>query len=300
MDSRSKTVEFAFIGKPLDDGFSPLRLSTNKDVLRRFFFYFKIKKMLEQNSGNQTATEIIELWKKVADGATPGYNCFQSMNTVKKKLNKLLGQYRLAIKTGKNPSGKAEVQHKENFQTIQDVLFDISKSDIKEKLSKDDYEFIVDQQSNRKFTFGRIDKNLQRRLLRKRSREAAELQRESRSSKELLLMKEIVSGSLEEISSSESDSNQSEISDVQFQSQLATTSKPDFVKLYVPKRIATASQVVAAADRHRISSNALNDVLAAVIRESDGDVNDFILSKASTLRGRKQVRQSEFNKIKEI
>ena len=70
------------------------------------------------------------------------------------------------------------------------------------------------------------------------------------------------------------------------------------LRLDVPKGIAAVSQIVAAADRHRISSNALNYILAAVIRESDGDVNDFILSKASTLRGRKEVHELQFNKIK--
>ena len=52
--------------------------------------------------------------------------------------------------------------------------------------------------------------------------------------------------------------------------------------------------VVAAADRHRLSNNALNDALAAVIRGSGGDVNHFILSKASTLRGRQNVLELEF------
>ena len=175
-------------------------------------------------------------------------------------------------------------------------MFDISKSDIKEKLGVEDYNFIVDQRDDRKFTFGNTDKNLQRRLLRKRSREAAEQQRATRSSKETNIMKEIVTGPLEGISSSsETDSTESEL---QLHSIIATTSQQDFVRLNDPKRIAAASQVVAAADKHRISSNALNDILAAFIRESDGDVNDFILSEASTLRGRKKVRELEFSKIK--
>ena len=164
-------------------------------------------------------------------------------------------------------------------------MFDISKSDIKQKLFVEDYNFIVDQQGDRKFTFGNTDKNLQRRILRKRSREDAEQQRASRSSKEMNIMKEIVTGPLEDISSSsETDSTESEL---QLHSIIATTSQQDFVRLNVPKRFAAASQVVAAADRDRISSNALNDILAVFNRESDGDVNDFILSKASTLRGRK-------------
>ena len=203
----------------------------------------------------------------------------------------------MAVRAGENPSTKAPIQHKESSETIQDDLFDISKSDIKQKLCVEDYNFIVNQQGDRKFTFGNTDKNLQRRLLRKRSREDAEQQRATRSSKEMNIMKEIVTGPLEGISSSsETDSTESEL---QLQPIIATTSQQDFVRLNVPKRIAAASQVVAAADRHRISSNALNDILAAFIRESDGDVNDFILSKASTLRGRKEVRELEFNKIKQ-
>ena len=49
---------------------------------------------------------------------------------------------------------------------------------------------------------------------------------------------------------------------------------------------------------HLVLCHWLNDVLAAIIRESNGDVNEFVLSKASTLRGRKQARHSEFENIK--
>ena len=161
----------------MDDGFSPLRLPTNKDVLRKFFYYFKIKKFAEQKSINHIVTELIDIWKKVSGAAVPGYNCFQSVKTVKKKFNKFLGQYRLAVRAGENPSTKAPIQHKESFETIQNALFDISKSDIKQKLRVQDYNFIVDLQGDRKFTFGNTDKNLQQPLLRKRSREDAEQQR---------------------------------------------------------------------------------------------------------------------------
>ena len=175
-------------------------------------------------------------------------------------------------------------------------MFDISKSDVKENLCAEDYNFIVGKQGDRKFTFGNTDKSLQRRLCRKKSREAAKLQRATRSSKETHIMKEIVTGPLEGISSSsETDSTESEL---QLQSIIATTSQPDFVRLNVPKRIVTASQVVAAADRYQISSNALNDIFTAVIRESDSNVNDFIISKASTLKDRKEVRELKFNRIK--
>ena len=57
--------------------------------------------------------------------------------------------------------------------------------------------------------------------------------------------------------------------------------------------------VVAEADRHRLSNNALNDVLTTVMRGSGGDVNHFVLSKASTLMGRQNVRDLEVKNIKE-
>ena len=133
----------------------------------------------------------------------------------------------MAVRAGENSSIKALIQHKESFETILYSLFDISKSDIKEKLCVEDYNFIVDQQGDRKFTFGNTDKNLQRHLLRKRSRETAKQQRATRSSKEMRKMKKIVAGALEDISSnSETDSTESQL---QLQSIIATTSQQDLV-----------------------------------------------------------------------
>ena len=57
-----------------------------------------------------------------------------------------------------------------------------------------------------------MDKNVQRRLLRKRSREVAQQQREDKAAKEICLIKEIVTVPLEGISRSESNSARSETS----------------------------------------------------------------------------------------
>ena len=46
MESRSKTIEYPLIGKPLDDSFSTLRLPTNKDVLRRVFYHVEVYEMV--------------------------------------------------------------------------------------------------------------------------------------------------------------------------------------------------------------------------------------------------------------
>ena len=44
--------------------------------------------------------------------------------------------------------------------------------------------------------------------------------------------------------------------------------KPSFVTLEVPQKITSTPQVVAAADRHKLSSNALNDIVCSVITDS--------------------------------
>lgn len=74
--------------------------------------------------------------------------------------------------------------------------------------------------------------------------------------------------------------------------------KSDSVPLNVPRRIIFSPSVILAADRHKISSNALNDIVAALIRESNGNVDDFVLSKTSTLRARKKQRSEQFQLIK--
>ena len=76
----------ALIGKPLDGGFSPSCLPTNKDVLRKFFYYFKIKKFAEQKSINHTVTVLIDIWKKVSGAAVPGCSYFQSAKSRKEKI----------------------------------------------------------------------------------------------------------------------------------------------------------------------------------------------------------------------
>ena len=53
MESRSKIIEYPVTGKPLNDSFSPLRLPAKKDVLRKFFYHFKVKQLSRQKSVNQ-------------------------------------------------------------------------------------------------------------------------------------------------------------------------------------------------------------------------------------------------------
>ena len=57
----------------------------------------------------------------------------------------------------------------------------------------------------------------------------------------------------------------------------------DRILLDVPRNIASTSQVMMTADRHKILSNALNDTIASTITESQGCVEDFVLGQMSTL-----------------
>ena len=74
---------------------------------------------------------------------------------------------------------------------------------------------------------------------------------------------------------------------------------PNQILLHVPRNIASTSQVVMTADRHKISSNALNDIIASIISECQGCVEDFVLSQMSTFRGRKKLRSLKFESVKE-
>ena len=60
------------------------------------------------------------------------------------------------------------------------------------------------------------------------------------------------------------------------------TKNSEHILLYVPQNIASTSQVVMAADWHKISSNVLNNIIASIIKESQGYV-DFMLGKINIL-----------------
>ena len=76
-----------------------------------------------------------------------------------------------------------------------------------------------------------------------------------------------------------------------------TKQQPDFIELKVPRRILNSPDIVAAVDRHKLSSNAFNDVFASIVRSSGGN-NDFVLSTSTSNRTIKKVRTKMFNAVK--
>ena len=138
---------------------------------------------------------------------------------------------------------------------------------------------------------------LKKRVSRKRSAEEAFTQRKSRSDEQKAAAQKTTNDI--DFSSSDVATNSSRcFEDVPESSTSRISVKPLFVTLEGPRKIAFTPQVVAAADRHKHSSNALNNIVRSVIKDSGDDVNDFVRSISTTLRTRKTAHNQQFQNIK--
>ena len=146
-------------------------------------------------------------------------------------------------------------------------------------------------------TFGMRDTELLARLEGGKIRQEQEVQRakKAQEKKERTLELEMTS-----IADVEAGPSNVEIDDNFWEGPPKKTKKSEFILLHVPRNIASRSQLVMAADRHKMSSKALNDIIASIIRESKGCVNDFTLSKMSASRGRRKLRVMKFETLKTI
>ena len=135
---------------------------------------------------------------------------------------------------------------------------------------------------------------LERCLSRKRHTEEAFDRRKRKCDEE----KERALEAIDSVNISDSDVTSSLCESEEKIPETSASFKNAFITLYVPRRITSLPQVVAAADRHKLSSNALNDVLTGLIKGSGGDVNDFIISASTTRRARQTARSNEFEHIK--
>ena len=135
-----------------------------------------------------------------------------------------------------------------------------------------------------KSTFGNRDPKLLARLERKKTREENHKrhQDQAKEEKEMLTMV---------LGVKESDGSVEEQTGEDFCEPPKQRKNSDRILLHVPRNIASTPQVVMTTDRRKISSNALNDIIASIIRESQGCVEDFVLGQMSTLRGRKKLSQ---------
>ena len=110
------------------------------------------------------------MWQKVAEGSTPGYPCYLSVNSIKTRINTLWEEYRTTQAWGKR-SSEEQSKASKNFKEKLESLFDIAKPDIEFRLCEDDWKFVQDLRMERKSTFGYRDTKLLARLERKKIRE---------------------------------------------------------------------------------------------------------------------------------
>ena len=199
--------------------------------------------------------------------------------------------YRITQALGKR-SSEEQTNASKTYHTKLVSLFDIAKPDIEFRLCEIDVKFMQDQRTERKSTFGTRDTKLLARLERKKIRKESGKRRQDQAQVEketLTMVAEESDGSCHE---DETDENLRKPSSKQRKSF-------EQIRLRVPRNIASTSQVVMTADRHKISSNALNDILVAIITESQGCVEDFVLSQMSTSSGRKKLRSKKFESVTE-
>ena len=296
VSTKASDLQFPHLGKPREMLFS-LKLPTNLEVMQRFLHYFKYEKLSKQKSINRTCDEVILLWKKVADGSTPDCICYMTLHTVKAKMTQLWEEYRATQAWGErcldkqtNASAYA-AQYKEKLNT----LFDIAKPDFEHKLCEEDWKFIQDQRNERHSTFGMRDTKLHACLERRKIRQEQKIQRAKIAQEE---KKRTLELEMTSIADDEAGPSNVEIDDNFWDDPPKKTKKSEFILLDVPKDIASRSHVVMAADRHKMSNNVLNDIIASIIRESKGCVNDFTLSRMSTSRGRRKLRVMKFETLK--
>ena len=68
--------------------------------------------------------------------------------------------------------------------------------------------------------------------------------------------------------------------------QAGPSSQSSFVTLNVPKNLSNCTEITQVLDRFKISDNAATMLVASFITVSQGDVNDFCLSRSTTYRAR--------------
>ena len=85
---RSNDVCLPIIGKARGEALSTRKLPTNRDVLQRFAFFIRVDKSTRLQSVNRTCAEIVALWDKIAGQTCKSYTCYNSLKTIKRKLNK--------------------------------------------------------------------------------------------------------------------------------------------------------------------------------------------------------------------
>ena len=210
--------------------------------------------------------------EKLEDKVTLSHTCYVSVNASKIKLTKLWEKYRTAQARGKKRQSNAcesSIKYKAKLGFLFNLLKRILSSNYVKKI--ENFCRTIEPIS--------IEPSASETDLLvcfKSKKERHEQEKNAEKEKETLTMLSL------------DDGGNASSNDDDYKNFCELPSKQpkifEHIFLYVPRNIAFTSQVVIAADRQEITSNSLNDNIAPIIRESQRHIEDFVLSKTSTLR----------------
>ena len=126
-----------------------------KNLLTNQFYFIHKLDVYYKKTINATYDEVIEMWEKVAESASPGYTCCTSRKTERKKRSNL---YQM-LKKAEDPIPKRHT----SFSVFQEM--------ISSSASVEDYNFDLDQKGLRQATFVGKSAKLVKKLKCKSSRD---------------------------------------------------------------------------------------------------------------------------------
>jgi len=296
-ETRSKSY-IHLIGEPLVM-FGGRVLPTVNEVLRVYFHRHKKQCMSQKDAVKAVVMDICEIWCKARIPTCEERHIVRKFNTV-------LEDYRNLCRN-KSRKGPAQIAREEAFQESIKHLFDISHHDALNIIKiEEDMRFLLDQQSDRRYVMGGIDRDLAQREANKmkriqtvHQRQMKEEDRKRKAAEALVASDNICSADDEgelpdhsehdESEESESDSN----GDASGGQNVALTKR---AKLQTRGIKVRASEVVspalaAALDRTNISDRKAAYLLTAAAQTyTDADVSALPLSSSSIRRSRAKHR----------
>ena len=210
-----------------------------------------------------------------------------SDHAISAKVLKLFEEWKMLCKN-KNKSSAVDLSKREAFEAKLGQLLDIASSDAIQILQSDrlrspearqaDVDFYLDQKGPRIGYMARLDEVHRDTIERKRKREDDERRRKlqneeaAENNENLVDDKSVADENIEDIADNDED----------FVGPATRTKKPDLIPLLVPRNI--AKTVALNNKRFKISDAATSSGLALIINESNGNLDDFVISTSTVRR----------------
>ena len=191
------------------------------------------------------------------------------------------------MKRNHNRRTDSQMKREEEFRSSLDQLFDVFHYRRQQMVKiQEDREFLEDQKSGRSLKMGEIHKECVSKRKRKVERENAV---QERRKKEMLrresqkALEQLVHDTASESSNDPSETDDDIGDDTEFEAKKKEKEEADIergkdcVTVKLPKRILNAEHVCVSADCHGLSKRQLFETVAAIIKTSNADVDDFVL-----------------------